>query len=141
MGFVISITLDALMLALNVSVLISAGLTLLFTVSPADVLFGRFLYTTYPRSMFLCLAAFCLAIFLRVGRRLSGYRFLIALVLVVPINSTFQVVWAIIPIPSVYCCARQRFRNIRRGAAVSLTGILLLYLKNALLFGTVTTGS
>ena len=141
MGLVISISLYCLMADLAVSTFISTTLTLLFILSPASILFEEFLYNTYPAMTVLCIAAVCLQRFLRSGSRVAGIGFLISLDVVVLIHSTFQIVWMIVPLAAIYWFQRERFRTIKWVSLGAVCLILLLQLKNAILFGAFTTSS
>ncbi len=141
MGFILWAALYWLMVDMTGQVLMSALISVLAVMSPSTLLYEHYLYNTYPTVMFLCVAAWALNRFLQHGNLLIGIIFLIALDAVVMIHSTFQIEWVIVPLAAVYWFARERFMAIWPAVAASVGLIVLLYLKNAVLFGTFATSS
>lgn len=141
LGLVLAITLYSLMTDLGVPPAMSLVLTLLFEISPATLLFENNFYDTYPTAALLCLAAFSLNRFFRDANRHYGTTFVIALAIPVFLNSSFQIIW-FVGVGAVLCFfAFDRMREILPAGLIALGLILLLYLKNFLVFGTLTTSS
>jgi hypothetical protein len=140
-GLAMAITLYLLMIDLGVPSGISLIATVAFEASPATILFENFFYDTYPTAAILCIAAFCLNRFLKHGTRLYGIAFAVALGVPVFLNRTFQLPW-FIGIGAILCFfAYGRMRRILPAGLIVLGLILLLYLKNFLVFGTFWTGT
>lgn len=140
-GLVMAITLYLLMIDLGVPLWISLIATVLFEAAPATMLFENLYYDTYPTAALLCIAAFSLNRFLRDGSRFCGTVFVTALGVLVFVNRTFQLPW-FVGIGTVLCFfAFDRMRRILPAGLVVLGLILLLYLKNLLVFGTFSTGT
>ena len=140
-GLLMAITVYLLMIDLGAPPWFSLIATVLFEAGPATLMFENLFYDTYPTAALLSVAAFSLNRFLRDGIRLYGTAFVVALGVLVFLNRSFQLPWfvAVGGIPCFF--AFDRMRRILAAGLVVLGLVLLLYLKNFLVFGTFSTGT
>ena len=140
-GLLLSFTLYELLLGIGALPSISLVATLLFEIGPATLLFENLYYDTYPTAALLCFAAYFLNRFLSSGSRIVGVAFVIASGLLVFLNPSFQI-WWFVGVWAILCLvAYDRMRTLIPAALSMLALILLLYIKNFLVFGTFATGS
>ena len=140
-GLFLALTLYNLMTDLGVPWCISLTLTILFEIAPATLLFENLYYDTYPVAFLLSYAAYSLNRFLRTGSRFHGRAFVVALGLPIFLNPSFQITWLLIVGGILLFLANERIRVLLPTGLLMLALILLLYLKNLIVFGTFTTSS
>ena len=140
-GFLLSFTLYELLLRIGARPSISLLATLLFEIGPATLLFENLYYDTYPTAALLCFAAYFLNRFLSNGSRIVGAAFVIASGLLVFLNPSFQIWWFIGVWTILLIGAYDRMRPLVPAALSMLALILLLYIKNFLVFGVFATSS
>ena len=130
-----------LCLALRVPVALSAVVTVLVVVDPANLLYSSWYFDTYPTAVALTFGALCLARLVRGRSRLWAAGYLGSLSVVVLLNSTFQWVWLVAAVLPVIGLWRH---NPRRLVVMLALPVLVMggwYAKNAVLFNTYTTSS
>jgi len=141
MGLVIAVTTYYLIADLTELPFLAAAATLLYIFSPASLLYEHFLYNTYPTVMLLCVAALTFERYVAIGNYATGVVFICAITALVLEHSTFQLIWFFVPLAILYWFARERFLKLKLPAISAISVLLLLYLKNAILFGSFTTSS
>jgi hypothetical protein len=141
MGLAITLMMLSLALDLGVPVWLALIATLLFEVGPATLMYENWFYDTYPTIFFLCLSAFSLHRFVSRGTLGWGIAFIAAMALPVLANSSFQIVWFIAAGLLLWFAARQELRRLVSCFVVLLVLLLVLYVKNAIVFGVFTTSS
>jgi hypothetical protein len=141
-GAGLAVTMYALMVRLGAGRWSAAGVTLLFIVSPPALYFEHFLFSEYPTMLMLCGAALALHRFLVSGRRRDGWIAFGLMAVVILMRSLFQLPWllAVIAWLALRAAPVQR-RAIIGAAAPAVALTTALYLKNFLLFGTLSTSS
>jgi hypothetical protein len=140
-GLALAIVMFLLMTELDVPIGLALLITLVFEIGPATLMFENWFYDTYPTAFVLVLAAFCLNRFMREKRRLYGWAFACCLALPVLMNSSFQVVWFLGVAAALYLLLRQQTRPLLAPGLAMLAVIMAWYVKNLLLFGTLSTSS
>jgi hypothetical protein len=141
-GLGLAITMYALMVRLGAGRWVAAGVTLLFIVSPPALYFEQFLFSEYPTMLLLCGAALALHRFLATGRRRDGWMAFGLMAVVIFTRSLFQLPWLLaVTAWLALRTAPARRRAIAVGAAPAVALTAALYLKNFLLFGTLSTSS
>jgi len=140
-GLVLAITFFLLMIELHIPPWLSLTITLLFELNPGTVMFENWFYDTYPATALLCLAAYFLVRFIRTHRRAWGAAFLVALASLVFLNATFQIVWFVGMGAILLLLTYDKMRPILPIGVIMLALILMLYLKNLILFGVFSTSS
>jgi len=141
LGFFLPIALYSLMVGVGVRWWISLILTVLFEISPATLLFENLYYDTYPTTFLLCFSAYALNRFLNEGSQFHGYAFVVALGLPVFLNASFQITWFLGVAVVLLYFDYDRLRPLVPAGLIMLSLILLLYIKNLIVFGTFTTSS
>lgn len=141
-GLGLALTMYALMVRLGAARWTAAGVTLLFIASPPALYFEHFLFSEYPTTLLLCGAALALHRFLAAGHRRDGWLAFGLMAVVIFTRSLFQLPWllAVIAWLAVRAAPAQR-RAIAVAAAPAVVLTAALYLKNFLLFGTLSTSS
>jgi hypothetical protein len=141
-GLGLALTMYALMLRLGATGWIAAGVTLLFIVSPPALYFEHFLFSEYPTMLLLSGAALALHRFLADRRRRDGWLAFGLMAAVVFTRSLFQWPWLLAVLAGLaLAAAPARRRTILVAAAPALGVTAALYLKNLMLFGTLSTSS
>lgn len=142
MGLGITLLMYLLMTRLGVGRRVAVVLTLVFIVSPASIHYENLPTYTFVVVALLCAAAVLLHRFCDQGRMRDAVGTFTVLAVLVLTRSLFQLAWlvgvvllvAIVGPPS-------RRRIVARAAVLPLLLVSVLYLKNAMLFGTYTTSS
>ena len=140
-GLLLSFTLYELLLAIGALPSISLVATLLFEIGPATLLYENLYYDTYATAALLCFAAYFLNRFLSSGSRIVGVAFVIASGLLVFLNPSFQIWWFVGVWAILFIVTYDRMRTLLPAALSMLALILLLYIKNFLVFGVFATSS
>jgi hypothetical protein len=140
LGLGINLCILSVMLDLRVPTPLALSATILFMLSPEQIVYENWLFNSWPTMFLLTLAACCLARFFVTERKPWGVGCIVSFGLLVFLNTTYQIVWFGALVGALYYCAPE-FRRLR--PAIGWTGgaILALYLKNFLLFGTFATSS
>jgi len=142
LGIVLAVALFILLTEMEVPLPISLALALVFELSPATLGFESWYHNTYPSAVILCLAAVFLLYHLRTRRFAYGLAFVIAAGMLVLINSSFQIIWFAAMIAMLWAlCPTVRSPALFKASVWVILGLLLLYVKNLLVFGTFTTSS
>ena len=130
-----------LCLALRVPVAVSAVVTVLVVLDPANVLYSSWYFDTYPTAVALTFGALSLARVTRGASRWWAAGYIGSTTVVVLLNSTFQWVWLVAVLLPVIWLWRHHPRRLAVLLALPLLVVGGWYAKNAVLFGTSTTSS
>jgi hypothetical protein len=141
MGLLLVLVLFQLMLDLDIPIAIALGLTLLFEFNPGTLVLENWYYAPYPTEFCLCACAFCLNRFLAGRRRKYGIGLLVFAVLPVFLNSSFQPLWFICVLVFFFFCGLDSVRELIPASLIILGLLAILLVKNAIVFGTLTTSS
>jgi hypothetical protein len=141
LGLCLTIALYFLMTRLGVHAWWSVGLTLLFVTSPACILFENWLFYTYPLLVFLCLAALFLHRFLSSARLCEALLFFTFLAFVVLLRSTFHLLWFVLLALLLLFFQRRYWKKILLSAFVPFLILLVVYVKNLILFGSLVSST
>lgn len=114
---------------------------LLLVASPEYVLYENWLFYAYPTAAVLVMTTLCFVRYLRTGRRAWGFPFFAGASAVVLLNSTFQMVWLVAVGALALVVLRRRWRGVLAVALVPVLLVTVWYVKNATMFGTLTTSS
>ena len=141
MGLIINAGMFVILDNLGVSRRISLTLVLLFMISPASILYENFLFYTYPVTTMLVLSALFLQKYTIIRRTgwLAG--FFVLLMLLVYTRSAFHLVWFAVVIVALLIFRKRYRRQILISASIPFILCVLLYAKNAALFGTFGSSS
>jgi hypothetical protein len=141
MGFSLMLITFQLMLDFEVPIAIALLLVLLFEVNPGTLMLEGWYYSAYPTQILLCGSAFSLRRFLNHGDDRYGVAFLTCAGLPIFLNSSFQPIWFVAVLGFCYYAFGRRIRTMGAPIAVVIGLIAILLIKNALVFGLVTTSS
>jgi len=141
MGLGIGLAIFLVMLDLGIPVVFATATTIVYVMSPEQVLYENWLYNTFPCEFLMTFAAMCLMRFLRHKRTGWGVGFLVSLALMVWLNSQFQLIWYVAIVAALFLFEPQRFAPLHKAALAIGTITALLYIKNLVLFGAFTTST
>jgi hypothetical protein len=141
MGLGIELAMLALMLELGIPLVLATAVTVIYTVSPEQLLYENWTYNTFPCEFLMTFGAVCLARFLRSNRIRWGLGFLTSLALMVTLNSQYQLIFYVAMVMMLFLIEPQRFAPLRKAAVALGAALALLCLKNFVLFGVFTTSS
>lgn len=140
-GVLLSLCLYRLLARLGVGPLASLLATTLFLAMPASILYENYLFYTYPTALLLMASVLAFARMADAFTFARGLTFFGLLATLIYTRSLFQVEWfAVLLIFSVWVLPGHR-RGVLLAAALPLLIVLLLYAKNAALFGQPATSS
>lgn len=135
-GFLLYLGTFLLLIRLGVSRLLALGLSTLFMLSPAFLLFEHWLFYTLPSTTLLVWSAVFLADALDTGRRRSFAGLFVGVFILCGLWSLFHLLFfALVFGALLVVCVRYRKRVIGIGL-IPLLLLLSLYVKNSLLFDT-----
>jgi hypothetical protein len=141
MGLGIGLATLLVMLDLGIPVVLATAATIVYVMSPEQVLYENWLYNTCPCEFLMTFAALCLVRFIRQNRTGWGLAFLVSLALMVWLNSQYQLIWYVAIVAVLFILEPQRFAPLRKAAFAVGAATALLYLKNFMLFGAFTTST
>lgn len=130
-----------LMTRLGANPNIAAVLAILFSVSPASILYENLLTYEYPIVALMTAAALSLIEWIRTRRGAWLAAFQGSLLALMLIRGTYQPVYYLLIIAALWLAFRPDGRRIALSAAIPLAVVLGLSLKNWMLFGAFNTGS
>lgn len=139
-GLVLTLLLYRLLIALGFSAWVAAGLAIVYAVLPQTVLLENWLFYDYPVTALLVGSVLALHWFVRRPSPWSGVTFFALIGALVLTRSVFQLVWVALAI-AVAAVACPRWRLIAATSAAPVALVLLVYIKNLVLFGTFVTSS
>jgi hypothetical protein len=139
-GVLFALSLFALMVKLGVRPWVSTALTVIFSCSPGVVLYENWLFYTYPTAALLCLAAVFLHRFASSPNLWDGLAFFFILALVAYIRGLFHLYWFIFFCLLLLYFFPQQRRKVVLAFCLPLLALGALYVKNYLVFGSLSTG-
>lgn len=141
LGLVGTGALALLLARLGIPRVLAVVLALAFFLSPSAILYENWLFYEYPVAVLLIFAVLTLFLFLQRRSFAYGVAFFTILSAIVYVRSTFQIVWLLLALGLVLVVAPGLRRTALRACAVPLILVVLLYAKNAIVFGTFSTSS
>ena len=139
LGLTTAIGLYVLLVQLRLPIIVSALTAMLFVVLPPTLLYENWLFYEYPTMTLLILAAVGLHRCLARDSVPAGVMCFLALAGAIYTRTVFQLVW-LVPIIGTLLLVKPR-RLVIRCCAVPVLLVVLLYAKNAMLFGAPLTSS
>jgi hypothetical protein len=140
-GLILAISVFLVMVRLEVPIMLSVFLAVIFIINPSAILFENLLFYTYPVTALLCLSAFFLHRFQADKKLLDGIIFFILLSSIVLIRNLFPIWWFLLFCITVFLCNRRIGSKVIISFCIPLLLILFLYLKNFYIFGTFNSSS
>ena len=119
----------------------SAVVAALFSAAPAFLLYENWLFYEYPVAALLMLSVLALSEFLRRGSLWAGTAFFTLIALVVYIRAIFQPVWLLLVIALLFLARPDLRRKVVVASALPTLAVLLLVVKNLVVFGVPATSS
>jgi hypothetical protein len=141
LGLASALALEVVLERLGFRPWLSVALAVLISCAPFWLVYENWLYNEYIVMTLLLLAAFALTQFTRAWRVRWGVAFFAILAAIVYTRSSFQIVWMALVVACLCAINRDTWRIILKAAAVPLLVVVLLYAKNAVMFGSATTSS
>jgi hypothetical protein len=140
LGLIATLALFTLLKQLGLSERVSGLVAIAFALTPATLIYENWFFYEYPTMTLLLCAAVALHRFLSRDSLPAGIAFFTLMAAVVYTRSVFQGIWMLAIIAMLLLLTKHR-RLILIACAVPLLAVGLLYLKNAVVFGTPTTSS
>ena len=139
-GLVIVVSLFELMTELGVRHAIAAAVIFLFMVSPVTLLYENWLFYTYPVTAILTLSVLLLYRFARYGRSPDAFLLFCTLAVICLTRGIFHIFWIFLIVGTSWMMWKERRRAILVTALIPVASVLLVYIKNFMLFGVLSTG-
>jgi hypothetical protein len=139
-GLALTLLLFRLLIAFGFTPWVAAGIAGLYAISPQTVLLENWLFYDYPVTALLVGSVLALNWFVRSPSAWSGSAFFGLIAALVLTRSVFQLAWVALAF-AVAAVACPRWRLLSAVAAAPLALVLLVYVKNLVLFGTFVTSS
>jgi len=134
LGIILTLCLYLLLRNLNILPPIAAGLTAIFIISPACILYENWLFYTYPVCAALVFAALCWVKFLRQPRVIYALLLFFSLGFVVLMWSLFHLIWFLLLAVVLLIFRHREWRRITLGLVLPFSLVTGWYVKNWLLF-------
>lgn len=124
-----------LLLRYGVSARLSAGCVVLFTISPACLLYENWLFYTHLNAALLVYSVFFLFRYVETSHRGYGFAFFLTLAAIAILRSVFHLVWFGAAVALLLGYHRRKWREILALALIPFVLIVALYAKNSMIFG------
>jgi hypothetical protein len=141
LGFVLALSLFALLERMQVSRPIAFVITLVFSLNPITVLYENWLFYEYPLTVLFCVAALFLHRYASSGRAFDGSVFFWCLAIIGGIRSVYHLLWFVLMAVFVGFSFRRWTQRTILVALIPGVLLLSLYVKNFVLFRTVMPGT
>ena len=141
MGAVIALSLYFTLIRTGVSVIISSAGTVLFIAGPSALLYENFLFYTYPVTALLMLSVFLLSLWVDNRRALCLYLFFSVAGVACLVRSMFHLLWLLVIAILMWVLFKSNRKQIIKAAALPVILVMIIYLKNFLVFGKFTTST
>lgn len=140
-GLVLTVTLYHVQVRIGLPPSLSALMTAAFIANPATILYENFLFYTYPVATLLCLIALSTHLYIDRGRMRHGVVLFILVGALVMTRSLFHGLFYFLVLLIIVLLRKDLWRTTLIAAALPGTIVVLWYLKNLLLFGTLTSST
>jgi len=141
LGLTLSISIFLIMRAVKVQQSLSVILTILFMCNPSVVIYENWLFYSYPIATCLCLSALFFYKFLLTEKGSYAFAFFVLAAVLILTRGMFHLIW-LIGIILFLIFVKQKMRKlIFQACLLPLLIVILVYVKNAALFGSMTTSS
>lgn len=140
-GFVLSIGLFLLLARLGIGPWPSAVVAAALSASPAFLLYENWLFYEYPVAALLVLSALALHQFLECGAMRAGVAFFACLAAIIYIRTAFQITWLLLVLVLLIVARRELTRRVLAASIVPTVFVVLLLVKNLIVFGVPATSS
>lgn len=141
LGLILSLAMYLVLVRVGLGRWSSAIVAALLSATPAFLLYENWLFYEYPVVALLVLSAFALSEFLRRGTFLSASAFFVLLAWIIYVRSIFQIAWLLLVLGLLLAVRSDLRRTVLLASALPVLVVLLLIVKNALVFGVPTTSS
>ncbi len=141
LGLMLSLAMYLVLVRVGLRRWTSAVVAALLSATPAFVLYENWLFYEYPVAALLVLSALALSEFLRRGTFLSASTFFLLLASVIYVRSIFQIAWLLLALGLLLAVRADLRRTVLLASALPTLVVLLLIVKNVVLFGVPTTSS
>ncbi len=136
LGLLFACVFFALILRLGKSRRVAYGLSTLFVLSPAFVLYENWLMYTFPAAALLCLSVYALLQYSENESTRWGVAFFSCIAVIALTRSMFHLVWALVITGGLLLLMKHQAKQILLCAVVPLLLVAGWYGKNLYLFGT-----
>ena len=141
LGLVLSLAMYLVLVRVGLGRWTSAVVAALLSATPAFLLYENWLFYEYPVAALLVLSVLALSEFLRRGSFLWASVFFVLLASIIYGRSIFQIAWLLLALVLLLAVRPDLRRTVLLASALPVLVVLLLIVKNALVFGVPTTSS
>jgi hypothetical protein len=141
LGLILSLAMYLVLVRVGLGRWTSAVVAALLSATPAFLLYENWLFYEYPVAALLVLSALALSEFLRRGTFLSASAFFFLLASVIYVRSIFQIAWLLLAVALLLAVRPGLRRTVLSASALPTLVVLLLIVKNLVVFGVPTTSS
>jgi len=141
LGLILSLAMYLVLVRVGLSRWTSAVVAALLSATPAFLLYENWLFYEYPVAALLVLSALALSQFLRRETFLSASAFFVLLASIIYARSLFQIAWLLLALGLLLAVRPDLRRTVLLASALPVLVVLLLIVKNMLVFGVPTTSS
>ncbi len=142
LGIVFTLGLYRFLVNFRVSPTLAVLFTLVFIATPQFVLYGNWLFYTFPAMVLLLLGLFFIKRYLDRSSKISAFIGFFLLAMVSLTVSMFPLVWFLVNLLCVYLLVEKKEqKEIKKIALVPLILIVAVLLKNAVVFGSFNSSS
>ncbi|MFC2130798.1 hypothetical protein ACFLSQ_05140 [Bacteroidota bacterium] len=138
-GLAIYLTMIKLMLKLNINKILSFAFSTLFIISPAAVLYERWLFYTFPVALLVLLSAYLFYQFIETKKLSKGIAFFSVLAMIVLTRSLFHIAWFFLILAVMLLKQREYRKIIIKAAIIPAIIVMAVLIKNLILFGTLSS--
>lgn len=135
LGLAQAVTIYLLLWRLGVNRALSTTVAVLFSVLPLSLMYENYLFYEYAVMVLVTVAALSLQIFVSRPTFWRGFAFFALIGTLIYLRSMFQLAYLLILIAFFLLLIKDHRRLILKSALVPLLAVVLLYTKNAVMFG------
>ena len=141
LGLMLSLAMYLVLVRVGLGRWTSAVVAALLSATPAFLLYENWLFYEYPVAALLVLSALALSEFLRRGTFWSASAFFVLLASIIYVRSIFQIAWLVLSLGLLLAVRPDLRRTVLWASALPVLLVLLLIVKNVIVFGVPATSS
>jgi hypothetical protein len=141
LGLMLSLAMYLVLMRVGLGRWTSAVVAALLSATPAFLLYENWLFYEYPVAALLVLSALALSEFLRRGTFLSASAFFVLLASIIYVRTIFQIAWLLLALVLLLAVRPDLRRTVLLASALPVVVVLLLIVKNVIVFGVPATSS
>jgi hypothetical protein len=141
LGLAIVLSTYLILVELRVPTWLAFAVSVFVIVNPTYVLYENWLSWSYPTAAFLTFSVLCLLRFLRTRSVWWGFGFFSSVMIVIFLDSAYQLPWLAAALVIAFVVARRQWRSVAVAAVLPVLLVVGWVIKDASQVGTFTTSS